>query len=97
METAEELWEAELPARRKFIPGIIEEGLTILSGPPQAGKSRLLMQIGLALAGGLDQHIGRDMLGCQFLYMGPNGAAGRRLPVEENGRAQADTLAQVRL
>ena len=70
METAEELWEAELAARRKFIPGIIEEGLTILSGPPKAGKSRLLMQIGLALAGGLDQHmLGRDVLGCQFLHM----------------------------
>ena len=53
----QELWEAELPARRKFIPGIIEEGLTILSGPPKAGKSRLLIQIGLAPAGGLDQHM----------------------------------------
>jgi hypothetical protein len=49
---AEEMMRMQLPAPEWAVPGILPEGLTILSGRPKTGKSWFLLQLGLAVGGG---------------------------------------------
>ena len=50
--TAAELMATDFPEPRWAVPGVIAEGLTVLAGPPKAGKSWLALGLGLAIAAG---------------------------------------------
>ncbi len=60
------------PALRYAIPGLVPEGLTLLVGPPKAGKSWMLLGWLLAIAAGgramsgIDCHQPRRVLNCAF-------------------------------
>ena len=49
--TADQLMAAEFPPTRWAVPGLIAEGISLLSGPPKVGKSWLAYGLGLAVAG----------------------------------------------
>lgn len=50
--TAEELRNKTFPPTRFIVPGILPEGLAILSGKPKAGKSFMAMDIGIGVTTG---------------------------------------------
>lgn len=50
--TAAELMATDFPEPRWAVPGLIAEGVTVLAGPPKAGKSWLALGLGLATATG---------------------------------------------
>jgi len=50
--TVADLMKKELPPLEEIIPGLLPEGLTVLSGKPKTGKSYLVMDWGLAIAHG---------------------------------------------
>lgn len=50
--TVAELYDEDFPEPRWAVPGIIPEGLTILSGRPKVGKSWMALQIAWAVATG---------------------------------------------
>jgi hypothetical protein len=50
--TAAELMATDFPEPRWAVPGVVAEGLTVLAGPPKAGKSWLALGLGLAIAAG---------------------------------------------
>jgi len=50
--TADKLKTMTFPPVQWVVPGIIPEGVTILAGKPKIGKSLLVLDIALAIAGG---------------------------------------------
>jgi hypothetical protein len=50
--TAAELMATDFPEPRWAVPGIVAEGVTVLAGPPKAGKSWLALGLGVAIASG---------------------------------------------
>ena len=50
--SAKELREKDIPPIRELVPGLIVQGLTVLGAPPKYGKSWLMLELCLAVAGG---------------------------------------------
>ena len=50
--SGKELQEKDIPPIRALVPGLIVQGLTILGAPPKYGKSWLMLELCLAVAGG---------------------------------------------
>jgi hypothetical protein len=50
--TADALMDAEFPAPRWAVPGLLAEGVTLMAGSPKVGKSWLSLGLGLAVASG---------------------------------------------
>lgn len=50
--TARELMSIEFPEVRWIVPGVLPEGSTLLAAKPKAGKSRLMMNVAVAVASG---------------------------------------------
>ena len=63
-----ELQERELPPIREPVPGLIVQGLTILGAPPKYGKSWLVLELCLAVAGG-ERFLGFATNRCACLYL----------------------------
>ena len=67
--TAESLARATFAAQQDVVPGLFTEGLTILAGPPKAGKSWLSLQAGLDISRG-EEFLEREVLdGAEVLYL----------------------------
>ena len=67
--TAESLSRAVFAEQADVVPGLITEGLTILAGPPKAGKSWLSLQAGLDISRG-EEFLEREVLpGAEVLYL----------------------------
>lgn len=63
-----ELQDRELPPIREPVPGLIVQGLTILGAPPKYGKSWLMLELCLAVAGG-ERFLGFATDRCPCLYL----------------------------
>jgi AAA domain len=50
--TADELMALSFPEPTWAVPGLIAEGVTLLAGPPKAGKSWLSLNLGISIAAG---------------------------------------------
>ena len=50
--TAKKLYTMKLPPSSFVVDGLLPKGLHIFAGPPKVGKSRLLLQLALAVASG---------------------------------------------
>ena len=50
--SAQELREKDIPPIRELVPGLVVQGLTVLGAPPKYGKSWLMLELCLAVAGG---------------------------------------------
>jgi RecA-family ATPase len=50
--SADELQQRRFEPIRYIVPGYVAEGCTLLAGRPKLGKSWLVLEMGLAIAGG---------------------------------------------
>lgn len=57
--TAKKLYTMKLPPSSFVVDGLLPKGLHIFAGPPKVGKSRLLLQLALAVASG-NKFLGLD-------------------------------------
>ena len=57
--TAKKLYTMKLPPSSFVVDGLLPKGLHIFAGPPKVGKSRLLLQLALAVASG-NEFLGLD-------------------------------------
>jgi hypothetical protein len=76
---------ADFPETRWAVPGIVAEGVTLLAGPPKAGKSWLVLDLAIASAAG-GKALGKiDVNAGPVLY----------LALEDTGRRLQSRLAKV--
>lgn len=83
--TAAELLAAHFPEPRWAVPGLIGEGVTLLAGPPKAGKSWLALNLCVAVSAGGKALSSIDVQAGPCLY----------LALEDTGRRLKDRLSKV--
>ena len=49
---AKEIYDKDFPQVQWAVDGLLQQGVTLISGDPKVGKSFLLLQIAIAVAGG---------------------------------------------